>query len=114
MADLKQIFHIFLIAILVCGIHSAPIVIDNANYLDSTEYRPTDLISSKNLCLNLADSESWKFLTHSIKQACLFLLAESDRKFSNRERRFFALQVAKNVPHPNMDTSNKGFKYGKK
>lgn len=69
----------------------------------------------KFLCSNLVHSEEWFSLRHSVQKICLELIAtEYSNKSSNKQRRFFALQVGKSLPHQNTDSTNKGFKYGRK
>lgn len=69
----------------------------------------------KILCRNLMNSEDWFALKHSAQQACLnLMIAEYKNKSSNKQRRFFALQVGKSLPNQNADSTSKGFKYGRK
>lgn len=69
----------------------------------------------KVLCSNLINSDEWYALSISVQKTCLELITTGySNNSSNRQRRFFALQVGKSLPHQNTDSTNKGFKYGRK
>ena len=109
---LSHLICFFMVTILVTRIRMAPHNIENEDRLELTsDEQVDDLVLAKYMCVNLMESDAWSLVKKSVRQICLKLANESSY---NRERRFFALQVGKNVPHPNVDTSNKGFKYGRK